>query len=86
MTTTQPENNHIIKSIFWDLILLTFFLTLLVHKTTAIGLVNKTNMYIPVSIIYNILLAYKQEICGNCIKAGFFNAIIQNIAVHGTND
>ena len=27
-----------------------------------------------------------QEICGNRIKAGFFNVIIQDIAVHGTND
>ena len=28
----------------------------------------------------------KQEICGNRIEAGFFNVIIQDIAVHGTND
>ena len=28
----------------------------------------------------------KQEICGNCIKAGFFNVIIQDIAVYGTYD
>ena len=28
----------------------------------------------------------KQEIWGNHIKAGFFNVIIQDIAVHGTND
>ena len=28
----------------------------------------------------------KQEICGNRMKAGFFNVIIQDIAVHGTND
>ena len=28
----------------------------------------------------------EQEICGNHIKARFFNVIIQNIAVHGTND
>ena len=28
----------------------------------------------------------KQDICGNHIKAGFFNVIIQYIAVHGTND
>ena len=27
----------------------------------------------------------KQEICGNCMKAGFFNVIIQDIAVQGTN-
>ena len=25
-------------------------------------------------------------ICGNHIKAGFFNVIIQDIAVYGTND
>ena len=24
--------------------------------------------------------------CGNCIKAGFFNVIIQDKAVHGTMD
>ena len=28
----------------------------------------------------------KQEIYGNLIKVGFFNVIIQDIAVHGTND
>ena len=28
----------------------------------------------------------KQEICRKRIKAGFFNVIIQDIAVHGTND
>ena len=28
----------------------------------------------------------KQVICGNRIKAGFFNVIIQDIYVHGTND
>ena len=28
----------------------------------------------------------RQEICGNRIKAGFFNVKIQDIAVHGTND
>ena len=27
-----------------------------------------------------------QEICGNRIKAGFFNVVIKDIAVHGTND
>ena len=28
----------------------------------------------------------QQEICGNRIKAGFFNVIIQDIDVHETND
>ena len=28
----------------------------------------------------------KQEIWVNRIKAGFFNVILQDIAVHGTND
>ena len=28
----------------------------------------------------------RQEICGNRIKAGFFNVIINDIAVHGTNE
>ena len=27
-----------------------------------------------------------KEICGNHIQAGFFNVIIQDIVVHGTND
>ena len=27
-----------------------------------------------------------QEICGNHIKAGFFNVIIHDIALHGTDD
>ena len=27
----------------------------------------------------------KQEICGNCMKTEFFNVIIQDIAVQGTN-
>ena len=27
----------------------------------------------------------QQEICENRIKAGFFNVLIQDIAVHGTN-
>ena len=39
-----------------------------------------------VQIFYALLSIGKQEICGNCIKAGFFNVIIQDIAVHGTND
>ena len=43
------------------------------------------------SILYfimtiNVVLFYAEEICGNPIKAGFFNVIIQDIAVHGTND
>ena len=32
------------------------------------------------------LLHNPQEICGNHIKAGFFSVILQDIAVHGTND
>ena len=32
------------------------------------------------------IILLQQEICRNRIKAGFFNVIIQYIAVHGTND
>ena len=32
------------------------------------------------------IYSYRQEICENRIKAGFFNVITQDIAVHGTND
>ena len=38
---------------------------------------------VPPSTKYNPFNE-KQEICGNRIKAGFFNVIIQHIAVHGT--
>ena len=33
-----------------------------------------------------MVIRTKQEICGNRIKAGFFNVVIHGIAVHGTND
>ena len=29
---------------------------------------------------------FKNKRCGNRIKAGFFNVIIRDMAIHGTND
>ena len=40
----------------------------------------------PVVSCQGVTKHFKQEISGNRIKAGFFNVIIQDIAVHGTND
>ena len=37
-------------------------------------------------LCFIIKMNHKQEKCENHIKAGFFNVIIQNIAVHWTND
>ena len=48
----------------------------------ALGLLGLENFFEGKPKLNHII----QEIWGNCIKAGFFNVIIQDIAAHGTND
>ena len=41
---------------------------------------------IPNTALQNVDVISKHKRCGNRIKLGFLNVIIQDIAVHGTND
>ena len=41
---------------------------------------------IPNTALQNVDVISKDKRCGNRIKLGFLNVIIQDIAVHGTND
>ena len=43
-------------------------------------------MKLSKNMLVTVHTVHKQEICRKSIKARFFNVIIQDIAVHGTND